>query len=99
MPHPADTKRVLVWTQGTTSDVKITPSANRKSTRKSGSRAVHNDLDPQKTGHPKTGLLTNLKQDLSGLSGFFRQLRSKSCFKMSGLSGFLTVYLRKPRKI
>ena len=27
-------------------------------------------------------------QDLSGLSGFFRQLRSKSCFEMSGLSGF-----------
>ena len=27
-------------------------------------------------------------EDLSGLSGFFRQLRSKSCFKMSGLSGF-----------
>ena len=34
---------------------------------------------------------------------FFRQLRSKSCFKMSGLSGFWTVYLKKtaqePRKI
>ena len=98
MPHPADTKRVLVRTQGTTSDVKITPSANRKSTRKSGSRAVHNDLDPQKTGHPKTGFLTNgspsrdfspnLKQDMSSLSGFFRQLRSKSCFKIGGLSGF-----------
>ena len=25
-----------------------------------------------------------LKQDLSGLSGFFRRLRSKSCFKLSG---------------
>ena len=29
------------------------------------------------------------------LSGFFKQLRSKSCFKMSGLSGFWTVYLKK----
>ena len=36
-------------------------------------------------------------KDLSGLSGFFRQLRSKSCFKMSGLSGFWTVYLKKKR--
>ena len=39
----------------------------------------------------------NLKQDLSGLSGFFRQLRSKSCFKKSGLSGFSTVYVKKSR--
>ena len=37
-------------------------------------------------------------QDLSGLSGFFRQLRSKSCFKMSVLNGFLTVYLKKTLK-
>ena len=29
---------------------------------------------------------------------FFRQLRSKSCIKMSGLSGFWTVYLKKPLK-
>ena len=29
---------------------------------------------------------------------FLRQLRSKSCFKMSGLSGFWTVYLKKPLK-
>ena len=37
-----------------------------------------NDLIPSRDFSP------NLKQDLSGLSGFFRQLRSKSCFKMSG---------------
>ena len=37
---------------------------------------------------PSRDFSPNLKQDLSGLSGFFRQLRSKSCFKMSGLSGF-----------
>ena len=29
---------------------------------------------------------------------FFRRLRSKSCFEMSGLSGFWTVYLKKPLK-
>ena len=38
--------------------------------------------------HPSRDFSPNLKQDLSGLSGLFRQLRSKSCFKMSGLSGF-----------
>ena len=32
------------------------------------------------------------------LSGFCRQLRSKSCFKMSGLSGFWTTYLEIPLK-
>ena len=37
---------------------------------------------------PSRDFSPNLKQDLSGLSGFFGQLRSKSCFKMSGLSGF-----------
>ena len=37
---------------------------------------------------PSRDFSPNLKQDLSGLSGFSRQLRSKSCFKMSGLSGF-----------
>ena len=37
----------------------------------------------------------NLKQELRGLSGFFRRLRSKSCFKMIALSGFRTVYLKK----
>ena len=47
---------------------------------------------------PSRDFSPNLKQDLSGLSGFFRQLRSKSCFKMSGLSGFWTVYLKKPLK-
>ena len=49
-------------------------------------------------GSPSRDFSPNLKQDLSGLSGFFRQLRSKSCFKMSGLSGFWTVYLKKPLK-
>ena len=34
--------------------------------------------------YPSPDFSPNLKQDLSGLSGFFRQLRSKSCFKMSG---------------
>ena len=47
---------------------------------------------------PSRDFSPNLKQDLSGLSNFFRQLRSKSCFKMSGLSGFWTVYLKKPLK-
>ena len=37
---------------------------------------------------PSRDFSPRLKQDLSGLSGFFRQLRSKSCFKMSDLSGF-----------
>ena len=32
---------------------------------------------------PLRDFLPNLKQDLSGWSGFLRQLRSKSCFKMS----------------
>ena len=53
--------------------------------------------------NPSRDFSPNLKQDLTGLSGFFRQLRSKSCFKMSGLSGSWTVYLKKnaqkPRKI
>ena len=40
------------------------------------------------TCYPSRDFSPNLKQDLSGLSGFFRQLRSKSCFKMSGLSDF-----------
>ena len=48
--------------------------------------------------HPSRDFSPNLKQDLSSLSGFFRQLCSKSCFKMSGLSGFRTVYLKKPLK-
>ena len=48
--------------------------------------------------YPSRDFSPNLNQDLSGLSGFFRQLRSKSCFKMSGLSGFRTVYLKKPLK-
>ena len=34
------------------------------------------------------GCSSNLKQDSSGVNGFFRRLRSKSCFIMSGLSGF-----------
>ena len=37
---------------------------------------------------PSRDFSPNLKQDLSGLSVFFGQLRSKSCFKMGGLSGF-----------
>ena len=48
--------------------------------------------------HPSRDFSLNLKQDLSGLSGFFKRLRSKSCFKMSGLSSFWTVYLKKPLK-
>ena len=47
---------------------------------------------------PSRDFSPNLKQDLSGLSGFFRQLRSKSCFKMSGLSGFWTVLFKKTAK-
>ena len=39
-------------------------------------------LSPKNAG-PSRDFSPNLKQDLSGLSGFFRQLRSKSCFKMS----------------
>ena len=50
------------------------------------------DIDPGRDFSP------NLKQDLSGLSGFLRQLRSKSCFKISGLSGFERFYLKKPLK-
>ena len=48
--------------------------------------------------NPSRDFSPNLKQDLSGLSGFFRHLRSKFCLKMSGLSGSCTVYLKKPLK-
>ena len=52
---------------------------------------------------PSRDFSFNLKQDLNNLSGFCKQLRSKSCFKISCLSGFLTVYLKKnaqkPREI
>ena len=37
---------------------------------------------------PSPDFSPNFKQDLSSLSGFFRQLRTKSCFKISGLSGY-----------
>ena len=46
---------------------------------------------------PSRDFSPNLKQDLSGLSGFFRRLRSKSCFIISGLSGFWAVYIKKKR--
>ena len=49
-------------------------------------------------GQPTLRCSWNVKHDLSGLSGFFRQLRSKSCLKMSGLRGFWTVYLKKTLK-
>ena len=48
---------------------------------------------------PSRDFSPNLKQDLSGFSGFFRQLRSKSCFKMSGLSGFERFIYKNPLKI
>ena len=52
--------------------------------------------DKQVRRSPNRDFSPKLKQDLSGLSGFFRQLRSKSCFKMSGLSyvSFFNGYLK-----
>ena len=66
-----------------------------------GDKERKNEENVSRIENPSRDFSPNLKQDLSGLSGFFRQLRSKSCFKILSvpLKNRAMQTAQKPRKI